>query len=116
MDLHKIQAKQPDFFKKYKSNNTRAFMPFNHVLGLHMLLANPKQCTASFETGLIMLHITAGTTQWTTSPQPLWCEAEANKIHKEIFISFLELGEDVVVIWMLPGKEVPHLTSSPTSL
>ena len=43
-------------------------MPPNLVLGLHMLLVNPKPGVASFSTSLIMLHETPGTTQLTTSP------------------------------------------------
>ena len=65
-------------------------MPPTLVLGLHMLPTNPKPGIALFATSLIILHKTTGTTQWTSSPQPLPCEAEAGKTHPENFIDFLE--------------------------
>ena len=67
-------------------------MPLNLVLGLRMLLENPKPGIALFLTSLIILHKTAGTTQQTSSPQPLPCKAEGDIINKEIFIVFLQLG------------------------
>ena len=47
-----------------------------------MLTNDPKPGIASFATSLIVFHETAGTTQQTSSPQPLLCEAKAHKIHK----------------------------------
>ena len=70
-------------------------MPLNLVLGLNILLANPKPGVALFTTSLIILHETAGTIQSTSSPQPILCGAEAHKIHKELYINFLESGEEV---------------------
>ena len=55
-----------------------------------MLPADPKPIIALFVTNLIILYKTAGTTQQTNRPQLLLCKEEVNKIHKEIFISFLE--------------------------
>ena len=63
-------------------------MPLNLILDLHMLPPNPKQGLALFESSLIMLHGTTGTIQQTSSPQPLLCKAEADKIHQEILINF----------------------------
>ena len=62
--------------KKTKNNKPKAFMPLNLILVLHMLPDNPKPCITLFATSLIMLHETDGTTQWTSSPQPLPCKAE----------------------------------------
>ena len=73
-------------------------MPLNLVLGLNMLLENPKPGVDSFSTSLIMLHEATGTTHRTISPQPLLCEAEVDKIHKEIFTNFLDSGEEVGVV------------------
>ena len=79
MDLDLMRAKQPDYlYKKKKNNSTKAFMPLNLVLCLHILLANPKPGVALFATSLIVLHKTAVTNQRTSSPQPLLCEVEAN--------------------------------------
>ena len=103
MDLNQMQARQPDFQQKNKNNNTKAFMPLNLVLGLHMLLANPKPGVASFATSLIMFHKTATTqqdctTQQTRSLQPLPYKAKADKIHQEFFIYFLESREELGVV------------------
>ena len=73
-------------------------MFLNFILGLYMLLTNPKLGIASFAMSLIMLRETAGTTQQTYSPQPLLCKAEADKIYPEIFIYSLETGEEVGVV------------------
>ena len=73
-------------------------MPLNIVLGLHMLLANPKAGVVSFATNLIILHKTAGTIQRTSSPQPLPYEAKADKTHKEAFIYCLESRGEVGVV------------------
>ena len=91
-------------------------MPPNLVLGLHTLLANPKPGVTSFAISPIIWNKTTGTTQRTSSPQPLQCQAEASKIHKDIFIFFLESREVVRVICMLPGRVAPHLTSRLTFL
>ena len=70
-------------------------MPLNLVFGLYMLLTNPKPGVSLFSISPIMLHETAGTTQRISSPQSLLCEADAYNIHLEIFINFLESGEEV---------------------
>ena len=63
-----------------------------------MLLAYPQKIIALFATSLIILHKTASTNQRTSSPQPLLCEVEADKIHCKIFINSLESGEELGVI------------------
>ena len=73
-------------------------MLLNLVLGLHMLLTSPKPGVALFETGQIKLHETGGIILWTSGPQLLLCKTEANKIHLEIFINFLDLGDVVGVV------------------
>ena len=35
MDLDFLKSRQPDFFKKIKINNLKAFMTLNLVMGLH---------------------------------------------------------------------------------
>ena len=97
MDLNMIQARQPKL-KKQNNNRLRVFMPLNLTLGLNKLLSNPKPVVALFKISLRMLHMTAGTTQRTSSPQPLPCKAEAKKTHLEIFINSLESGVVVGVI------------------
>ena len=79
-----------------------------------MLLENPKSGVVLFATSLILLHETAATTHRTSSPQPLPCDTGANKIYNEIIIHFLNSGEQVGVIWMLPSRVALHLTSSLT--
>ena len=66
------------------------FMPLNYILGPHMPLANPKPGVASFVTSLIILYKTTGITHFISSPHTLPCEAEADKIHLEVYINFLE--------------------------
>ena len=101
---------------KNKNDNTKAFISLNLVLGLHMLPANPKPGIVPFETSIIILHETTGTSQRSSSLQPLPCEAEADQIHKETFIIFLESREEVGVIWTLSCGIMLYLTSSLTSL
>ena len=101
---------------KNKNNNTKDSIALNLVLNLHILLANPKPGITSFATILTILHKTAGTTQLTSSSQPLPGKEEAYKIHNKVLINFLDSGEEVGVIWMLPRRVAPHLTSNLTFL
>ena len=73
-------------------------MHLNLVISLHTLPANPKPGVALFLTSLIIFYETTGITQQASSPQPLPCGVEADTIHKMIFISSLELREEVGVI------------------
>ena len=93
-----MRARQPSFQNKNQKKNTKAFMPLNLVLGLHILPANPKSGFASFAISLVILHKTAGATQRPSSLPPLLCKIELGKIHKDIFFNCLELGEELGVI------------------
>ena len=73
-------------------------MPLSLVLGLNMPPTNFIPVIDSFSISLIMFQKTPGKTQRTSSPQPLLCQVEADKIHPEIFIVFLKSGEAVGVI------------------
>ena len=73
-------------------------MALKLILGLYVLVANPKSGVSSSTTSLIIFHKALGTTQQTSSPQLLPCQAEAEKIHLKVIISFLELRGIIGVI------------------
>ena len=85
-------------------------MPLNLVLGLHMLLGNPKPSVASFETSLIIFHTIASTTQ------SLPCEAKVDKTHKGNLFFFARVRIRGRVCLMVNGRVVLYLTSRLTSL
>ena len=83
-----------------------------YIKGLKILT----QGIALFATSLIILHETAGTTQWTSSPQPLQCKSKADLIHLEILINTLEAWNIIGVIWMVLSSPVLYLTCIPSYL
>ena len=70
----------------------RSIMPLNLVVSLYTQPLNPRLGIALFEISLIILFMTASTTQSTSSPQPLQCEVEVDKTLLETYISFLKEG------------------------
>ena len=108
MDIDLLKARHSDF-KYTKKNNSRAIIPLNIILSLHLLLANPKLGIALSALSLIILLIYTGITQSTSSPKPLQCKEEADRIPLEIFISFLDAGGIVGVVLMLPSSAPVNL-------
>ena len=88
MDLYLLRARKPDSQHKKQKQKLKGYCAPQSHSGLAYPANKPKPGIVLSAISLIMLLMAAGTTQSTSSPEPLQCKAEADKTPVENFIFF----------------------------